>query len=743
MFEYNVRTEIQNGTKFIEKDIIMFDYVYSGDMVFQVEANLKTPGFGFVIKEFAEEVGQEADNIVLIKFSNDDSYQVILKDGTKQVTAEDRFITSAVHVYSDSDVIFFFKKFDTTLSVFKGIRNADGTYNEIRLASYIMKYDMNEYKIGIYSNAGNTVKFASIKSPAPSNWISNVMNAGGGRIKWIKHGFTIEEAEYDIEVEAETIQLKAGTYWFDYECDNPDMKAYIFNAPVDPSTDEYRRTTKTIEKTKVDENKNLLQEDGKLVLDINSTVNIKFKGKWGTVTNICVKDNKNSGYIETSYGVTTREKSKITVDLTKVVSFHVEANILSVPFYEPNQIRPYDLFRRGEQAIDNILIPYNEYHSYDFSISDNILLVDGEFRYEFNDPSETMILFDNITAIIRDFTITLNDGRTGNVLLRKTMKAVVSRDIKSPIMAVNHNNEPYDLSSAYRKIAVVEKKIDLFNALNGITLTCYPDITNSELKVYGIPLSVQTVDGFKYPVIDKTANKIDDLAMIYTEIPYELDRSMLIKKTIKIPYEIRKQYKYIAVEYNAIKEFKYYFTNYEREIYKLDEVNRIYLNSTPLSTKDGIVVFGIKDESLFNEDLLYYVKNKNMCDTIHMCTYDANYDIIDPTEYSVNDVNRVIIGSDILSQYKYIIIDYLKDNSYTVNETEDYYEVEISTNEVKSTIVYDSKDGKITEPYRQLTFEQMTRETRDYSLDNERPIEYAIESDDFVVLQYYEDNQDE
>ena len=85
----------------------------------------------------------------------------------------------------------------------------------------------------------------------------------------------------------------------------------------------------------------------------------------------------------------------------------------------------------------------------------------------------------------------------------------------------------------------------------------------------------------------------------------------------------------------------------------------------------------------------------------------------------------------------------IRDSSYTVNETEDYYEVEISTNEVKSTIVYDSKDGKITEPYRQLTFEQMTRETRDYSLNNERPIEYAIESDDFVVLQYYEDNQDE
>ena len=99
MFAYNTRTERINGTKFIEKDIILFDYIYTGDLLFQVDAKLVTPVFGFVIREEDTEGEQAADNAILISFSSDNSYRIIVKNGIDQVTAVYQFVESATDLY--------------------------------------------------------------------------------------------------------------------------------------------------------------------------------------------------------------------------------------------------------------------------------------------------------------------------------------------------------------------------------------------------------------------------------------------------------------------------------------------------------------------------------------------------------------------------------------------------------------------------------------------------------------------
>ena len=265
MFEYNARTETINGAKFIEKDVILFDYSYSGDILLQTDVSLASSGFGFVIVEDEINESVASANKYLIKINSDDSYHVFYRVGSEQHLLDRGFFMSATRVYDDKDVILFFRKKNDKLLINKAVRNEDGIYQEIPLISYTMSYDMENYKVGIYSNGGNTVKFASISTEAPSNWITNIFNANGGRIKWIKNGFQIDEADYDIEVEAENIQLKAGTYWFDYKTTNPNIKAYVFKS-TRKFTDE-KRTLEEINATKIDELKNILEEDKSFTLD--------------------------------------------------------------------------------------------------------------------------------------------------------------------------------------------------------------------------------------------------------------------------------------------------------------------------------------------------------------------------------------------------------------------------------------------------------------------------------------------
>ena len=700
MFTYNTRTELlPEGTRFIEKDIILFNYSYTGDIVFQVDAVLKTPGFGFVIQEDDGDV-QAADNIVLISFSTDNSYKVITKNGGEQLTAAYQFIEAATNLYEDMTTLFF-KKHNDVLTVYKGIRMDDGHYEELKLMTYHMAYDMDRYWIGIYSNSGNFVKFASVKTEAPSNWISNVSNAGGGRIQWIRDGFTIDEAEYDIEVEAIDVPMKAGRYWFDYETTNPDIKAYIYET--------YRKQTDTkrpreeIEETMVDEVKNILNEDKSFILTEDHNINVKFKGKWGTVTNICIKNDKRAGFIETEYGTTTRPGSRLAFDLNKIKKIRLGGIIYSIPTVDVGEARTYSIFRRGDLNIAlQDPLQLNKEFLLEFTTDTNIVTLDGEAYLALNDPADILYMFDNVTADITEFIVTLADGEEINILLQKTIKLTVSNTIQSPILVIGENGEPFDLSSSYRKLATIEPQLELFNTYNKILLQYVPYIGNAEIKLYGIPYSTYVdEEGMRRTtIVDKTANRIEDMATVYTEIPYTPDPALLLKRIIKIPTDIKNQYQYIAVAYNGIIDYRYIFTNWEREIYNLEEDPRVHLLATPMNTKTDLIIYGIADSDLFNEDLLYYIQDDDYETSIDIPAYA--YDIIDPSQYRINNLNKVILDTE--KEYKYLIIDYLKKDSYAINEKSSYYQVDIATNQIKLDISYDAReDGMTTQTYKVLS----------------------------------------
>jgi len=722
MFQYNTRTELLNGTRFLEKDILLFDYVYSGDLIFQVDAIMKSPGFGFVIEERFESGLQGTDNAVLFSFSIDGSYQIITKVGVDQTVVANRFVETGTLI-ADTEISFLFEKEDEVISIYKGIREKNGDFKKLRLLEYRMRYDMPSYQIGIYSNGGNTVTFASVQTEAPSNWVSNVLNARGGRIRWIRNGFTIEDSIYDIEVEAIDIHLKKGQYWFDYQTDNPEMEAFVYET-YRKDTNE-KRPTKEIRRTMEDEFKNILEPDGSFYLPADHAVNIKFKGKWGTVTNICVKSNKEDGFVETDNKSTVRPGSRIVLDLNRISGFKIRGTILSVPAYDPGEARPYYIFRRGR---DNVglydVIQTGKELSYEFSTEDNMVRIDGETFMRFNDETvNLMYIFENVTAILDEFIVTLKDGTEVNILLQKTLKTTVSQDITSPIIVTGLDGEPFDLSSSYRQHATIEPVLELKDGRNEIKLNHIPDMTDPAIKLYGILSGV--------PILDKDGKSIAEIAESYTEIPYTTDAVNLLKRIVKIPYETRTKYRYVVVSYNAVTSYKYIFTNWEREIYDLKDEYRIYMEEVPLNLASNIVIYGIRDEVMFNKNWLYYIPDRYNETSIAMCAYA--YDTLQPGEYDIDrDTARVTIDPELMKKYRYLIIDYLKNDSYAVNHKVDCYEVDIATEQSTVNVIYDSEDGLTTKTYRILASEKMILDT-----DTNK---YEIEDADFVVLEEYNED---
>ena len=738
MFVYNTRTEIDQGTTFIEKDIILFDYTYSGDMVFQVNALLRNSGFGFVIKEDDGDDIQSADNIVLITIANNGAYRVILQNNGEQVTAVSRFVDNGMGLYDPEGEIFLFKKHDETLSVYKTWYDAsERMMRETKLLSYRMQYDMNSYRIGIYSNQGNTVRFASVQTEAPSNWIANVFNAGGGRIKWIENGFTIDEAEYEIEVESVDIPMHAGTYWFDYETNNRSgIKAFIYESERHHTNLEIgRRSREEIIETMVDEEKNILQEDGSFTLATDHAINVKFRGTWGTVKNICIKDNKLDDFVETEYGTTMRPRSWLRFDLNIIKEIDIDAKILSVAVNDENEQRQYSIFRRGLIDMGMVApIKLNQTFSYHFTTDTNMLQINNMNHILLPGSSQFLFAFDNVSAVITKFIVTLHDGTVVDILLQKTIKYMIVNTIDSPILVFNMDYEPMDLASSYRKVATIRPRLELFNAINPITLARYPDITNANVQLYGIPYNKIVDDNQVRITVRKNAATIQEMADYYEKIPYTLDRAALLKKSIKLPYTTRKKYQYIAISYRAIDEFRYWFTNCEREIYDLEESPQVYLTHNPLDPNYDLTIYAIADPELFNKDLLYYTTDEDIDTSIDLAAWE--YKILSPrndtkaADYKVNALGKVVLDKKILKQYRYLIIDYLKVESFTVNERNDNYEVDIVSSDNKAKIIYDSKDGTTTQKYRLLSsISKMIKENK------EDETEYIIQENDFVVLE--------
>ena len=149
---------------------------------------------------------------------------------------------------------------------------------------------------------------------------------------------------------------------------------------------------------------------------------------------------------------------------------------------------------------------------------------------------------------------------------------------------------------------------------------------------------------------------------------------VVVDSSTAIPLDLSASYRW----YYKNNEIHYLFTNTEREYFIPN--HRIKVDSPILDKLNTVTVYGIKKQSKFDLDELLHIKQEGL-DSIDYCA-DA-YDIL--FEENIDDINKSTgeIRLNDIDDYKYIVVDYIKDNSYCINYRYDLnsYEIDIAVDE--------------------------------------------------------------
>lgn len=744
MFEFRTRTELCDGCRFYSQDFLLFDYVYEGDIDIHCKLDYNAPGFGIVVAEYANDIS-ESENVYIAEITSRNEYRVIKKEHQVQKTIKTGFFLAGADINIPTENLDLSFKFTEGYKV-------EVYSDSIMLFSFSMDHSVKQYKAGFYSNKGNVLKNCVIFSETPSEWVHNIWNGGGGRINWIKNGFEIEECAYPCDVECQNLSLKAGRYYFSFECDNPDMEFYVFESsekielgyeknlrgavryfskstPIlittkrekedgshyyvteskmfdeifEPRLDDISKN-RWIEDSRFIKQVNILKTDNKgnryIELACDTDINLLFRGRWGKVTKIAIKENPKDSFAATDDSTIIRKGSSILIDLSKIA--RTELEVLFGSFTVDRSF----LLRSENQIIfpDDMGIKEGTRCSMVLDALSGKIYA-GDAGKDIIDFKSTVSILENLDAQITRFTITDYDGNTKDVLLQKTYKAMLPKTISSPILCLDSDGRPLDLSSDYREVAEYAVTTDIFNRYNELRLSKTP-ILNKSVRVAGVREGITVYPGQN--IIEESAALFESISPSHYSLDYK-------NKVVRLPAKIKNQYKYILVEYEHCDDYYYEFTNYHRQLVVLENSTNIYLDSSVCSVPDALVIYGIPKEALFFRELLCRVPNRRAVNTIDYCS--SVYEEIPAADYSISTANRLVLDTEIREKYSCLVLEYLKEKSYCVNEREETYEVDIADSGSGTVIIYDGNEYDVTERFRALNI----------SIDN------ALK-DNFIVL---------
>ena len=729
MFEFKTRTEPRGGCLFYSQDFLIFDYTYEGDIDIHCTLDYNSPGFGIVIAEYANSI-TESENVYIAEITSRNEYRVIKKEHQAQKTIKTGFFLAGMDIDIPSENLDLSFKFTEgyKIEVYSG---------NVMLFSFSMDHSIKQYKVGFYSNKGNVLKNSVIFSETPSEWISNIWNGRGGRINWLKNGFEIEECAYPCDVECQRIKLNAGRYYFSFLCDNPDMEVFVFesskkieleyekkyrgamryfskNTPIlittrkenedgshyyvteskmfdeiyDPRLDDIS-ANRWIEDSSFIEQVNILKTDNKgnryFELSNDASINLLFRGRWGKITKIAIKENPKDSFVATDDSTIFRKGGSIVVDLSQIAK--AELDVVFEAFSDKGSF----LLQSENQAIAPCDVGVKTGESYNIVLdSQNSKLIVGDTGIDLVDVKDIIAILMNMDAVITKFIITDYEGNTKNVLLQKTYKAMLPKTIASPIMCLDSERQPLDLSSDYREVAEYAVTTDIFNRYNELKLSKTP-VLNKSIRVAGVREGIAVYPGKS--LIEESTALFEIISPDQCSVDYK-------NMVVKVPQKIKNQYKYILVEYEHCDDYYYEFTNYHRQLVEVETSANIYLDSEVCNVSNALVIYGIPKDALFLKELLHRVPDRRAVNSIDYC---ANiYEEIPATGYSVTTANRLILDTDIREKYSFLILEYLKENSYCINERDDSYEVDIASSGDSIVIAYDGNEYDVTESFRAL-----------------------------------------
>jgi hypothetical protein len=172
-------------------------------------------------------------------------------------------------------------------------------------------------------------------------------------------------------------------------------------------------------------------------------------------------------------------------------------------------------------------------------------------------------------------------------------------------------------------------------------------------------------------------------------VPGVISSPIIVTDQYDNPFDLSTSYR--IFEKNS-KPF-FWFTNVEREYFK--PAHSIKLSKRPSDKTGTIIAYGIKDASKLDMSKLLFIEKEGK-DTVDAC---ANlYDIIFEKDMRYIDKTNGEIRFTDLSDYKLIIVDYLKADSYCINYKHHLgsYEVDISAKEDEDVkVIYDNTEKEI------------------------------------------------
>lgn len=584
MFQNNCRIERKGGLAFYEQDILFDDYIYTEDTSITICADYLSPGLGIVLAAADGEVIQDKTEAYLFKIGLKSIEMYRVKNGSQKRLA-----------YSIYDIEPIAE--NITLTLTKSGKRIGVYINNEETALFNMYNDIEKYNIGIYSNANNVIKSFSVESLVPHSWTINMHNTNGGYIRFVKDTIEIVGCQNEAEIEQNNIVLSEGYYYLDYETENAgnaenDMQCYVF----------YSNDNRTSDKEK-----NILKGNVFLVENGVQQINIKFKGKNGLIKNISLSDKKDSAYVSTDGIKNKNAASKLIINTTQ---------------------------KYGSMDLKTV------------KINAAIHATDEESIF-FKDGIETIYL------------------RTGKI------EGFISQELSTMKYISTIKNKNYDISIdlTQKTIRIESFSIPLKSIQDEITLFENANITIDKLVL----------------VFANNDKEIEiDTIMENTSVRYIPDSTsspIIVINEDGEPLDLSSSYRYVI---NNGKK-RYYFTNTAREIFEPEKSIKVAKQIS--SAEDSVKVYGIFNDSIFDESRLYEIPERYK-DTIDACA--SRYVTINEADLYYVDKKTGNIYIEDVSKFKKLIVDYVKAESYCINHLfeDGVYEVQISTmNNTK--VIYD------------------------------------------------------
>lgn len=579
MLQPNSRINLDNGIKFYEQDILFDNYIYTGDFDIALTLNYANPGFGVGLTNSEGKTLSDKEEVLLFKLGQKSVDVIHMNKDAQKVLAT--YNSAYAKTYTE-DLTYTLQKRGAEFTLYVG---------EQKICLFKAPSEFETYNLIYYSNKDNQIKNINIASSIPYGWVTNMQNTNGGYIWFYRDAFEFKHCNGEAEIEQPDIYLSYGKYYLKYETEGDcDIVPYIFL-----SQDERL----------LDERKNILNPiDNSFVLDNSQKISLKFEGTSGKIKKIRITTQKENDYIRTSPDKGEKIEiggSSIKLDLSLIKTASWTGKVNHAPGLDHNNpidysILSFDAYSYGLFDLDIAQEVDYKYRYEDKKIT--ISTMQDKIVKEYKIKNNILTIFKNINAVIKDFVVIDIYGNDTNIIVENTIKKFAPGTIYSPIIVLDENDQPLDLSSSYR-------------------------VYSKNNKDY------------------------------------------------------------------------YWFTNTEREYF--EPAHLIRLTNMPSHKTGTIIAYGIKKESSLNLDNILRIPKEGL-DSIDMC---ANYyDIIFEKDLRYINKDYKEIRFNDISDYKLIIVDYLKEDSYAINYRHDLnsYEIDISTKEDKETsVIYnnaaENKDG--------------------------------------------------